>query len=229
MDDQTDIIQATPSDRAAEAFEALTTEVALLRSAIGGIAAERAAIPDYTQTLGEIAGGIGNTYQAVRRLCATPALKLTPEEIGQQISAAAQAAREQDRLLLLQALSALQRAVVDTKIWMDAVRTRRQQTAKLVKAAGAGAVLGALLWAVLPGAVIRQAPVSWAWQEKMAARSLHLSMWDAGERMMRLADPERWRQVVLDSAATPAKRPQTAVSAGQKLASRRWIARRAGH
>ena len=46
MDEQIDIIEATPSDRAAEAFEALGREVALLHSARAGIAAERAAIPD---------------------------------------------------------------------------------------------------------------------------------------------------------------------------------------
>jgi hypothetical protein len=191
MDDQTDIIEATPSDRAAEAFEALTREVALLRSAIGGLAAKRPAVPDYTQTLGEIAGGVDDTHQAVRKLYTAPALKLTPEDVARQITAAGQTACEQDRLLLRDALSALKGVVGDIKSWMEAARTRRQQTVRLVQASAAGVLLGALLWAILPGAIIRQAPVCWAWPEKMAARSLHLSMWDAGERMMLLADPER--------------------------------------
>jgi hypothetical protein len=151
MDEHTDIVEATPSDRAAEAFEALSREVALLRSAIGGLVAERAAMPDYTQTLGEIAGSVGDTYQAVRKLYTAPALKLTPEDVGRQITAAGQTAREQDRLLLRDALSALKGVAGDVKIWMEAVRTRRQQIVRLVQAGTAGVLLGALLWAASLG------------------------------------------------------------------------------
>ncbi len=228
MDDQTDIMEATPSDRAAEAFEALTREVALLRSAIGGLAGERAAIPDYTQTLGEIAGGVGETYQAVRKLYTAPALKLTPEDVARQITAAGQTACEQDQLLLRGAMSALKGVAGDIKSWMETVRTRRQQNVRLVQAGTAGVLLGALLWAIMPGVVIRQAPVSWAWPEKMAARSLGLSMWDAGERMMRLADPAQWRKVMADRAAMEDKTSKVAVATAPMKFRAGGVARRQG-
>ena len=60
--------------------------------------------------------------------------------------------------------------------------------------AAAGAFLiGILVCAVLPGAVDRSVPASWYWPERRATHSMRMEPWPAGERLMQLADPARWR------------------------------------
>jgi len=58
------------------------------------------------------------------------------------------------------------------------------------------AVAGIALCAILPGAVARSLPVSWAAPERIAARMLGTDMWSAGEDMMEKADRKRWTQIV---------------------------------
>ena len=63
-----------------------------------------------------------------------------------------------------------------------------------------------MLFAILPGAVARSLPVSWAVPERIAARMLGLDMWEAGQDMMAKADPERWREIAIrdrDCASRP--------------------------
>jgi hypothetical protein len=63
-------------------------------------------------------------------------------------------------------------------------------------------VVGALLWAIVPCAVARMAPASWGWLEKMAAKAMGRDLWDAGERMMMVGDPDRWQVLVAAAQST---------------------------
>lgn len=184
-----------PIDPAAVAFEALRREVALLNVALAGLAAERASGPDYSETLGEIAQGVRVAVGRIGKLAASPALAATPSEIAQQITAAGDEARRQDRATLHQAQEMLQRAAGDLRGWVDTARLASAQNWRLLQAALAGLVGGAIFSVSFPIIVAQAVPEQWAWPEKRAARVLHLDMWPAGERMLSIADPDRWREI----------------------------------
>lgn len=166
-------------DPAAAAFEALRREVALLSVAVAGLAAERAAAPDYSETLGEISKGVSVVGARLGKVMASPALALSPAEMARQIAAAGDEARRQDRAVLQQALDGLRRAIGDLDGWIDRARLASAQNWRLLQAALAGFLVGAVLGALLPGVVARAAPQSWAWPEKMAADVLRRDMWSA--------------------------------------------------
>lgn len=190
-----DIGSEPPVDPAAVAFEALRREVALLNVALAGLAAERASAPDYSETLGEIAQGVRVAVGRIGKLATSPALAATAAEIAQQIAAAGEDARRQDRATLHQAQEMLQRAASDLRGWVDTARLSSVQNWRLLQAALAGVIGGAVLGASFPVIVAEAAPEQWAWPERRAARVLHRDMWPAGERMLSVADPLRWREI----------------------------------
>lgn len=78
---------------AAAAFEALRREVALLNVAVGGLAAERAPAPDYSETLGEIAKGVSVAVGRLGKVMTSPAFALSPADLARQVAAAGEEAR----------------------------------------------------------------------------------------------------------------------------------------
>ena len=190
-----DIGSEAPVDPAAVAFEALRREVALLNVALAGLAAERASFPDYSETLGEIAQGVRVAVGRMGKLATSPALAATPAEIARQITAASDEARRQDRATLHQAQEALQRAAGDLRGWVDAARLASVQNWRLLQAAAAGVIGGAVLGASFPIIVAQAAPEQWAWPEKRAALMLRRDMWSAGEHLLATADLDRWREI----------------------------------
>ena len=94
---------------AAEAFEAMCVELALLRRAVEGLAAERGAIdfPDYTETLGRMQKGVDATADRIAAIndviARSPALAMTPEQMAQRIAAAGSAARREGQAALAKA------------------------------------------------------------------------------------------------------------------------------
>ncbi len=190
-----DIERDEPVDPAAAAFETLRQEVALLNAAVAGLAAERAPAPDYSETLGEIAKGMDTAVARIGKLASSPVLALTPAEVTRQITVAGAEVRQHDRVALHQAQEVLQRAAGDLRGWVDTARLASVQNWRLVQVALAGLVGGAALGASLPAVVTQIAPGQWAWPEKMAAGILRRDMWSAGERMLSVADPQRWRRL----------------------------------
>jgi hypothetical protein len=97
MEEETNQSQA-PADPAALAFEALREEVALVRRAVTGLAAEGAGIeiPDYSETLAKIVRESAATANSLKTLAAMPALRLTPHDWAHEIAAARAEARRID-------------------------------------------------------------------------------------------------------------------------------------
>jgi len=190
-----DIGSETPDDPAAVAFETLRREVALLNAAIAGLAAERAPAPDYSETLAEISRGVGVAVGRMGKLDSSPVLALSPVEMARQITAAGYEARRQDRALMHQAIDGLQRAALDLRGWIDTARLASVQNSRLLQLAMVGLVGGLILGANVPAVVTRAAPEHWAWPEKMAAHVLRRDMWSSGERMLSVADPQRWQEI----------------------------------
>lgn len=75
-------------------------------------------------------------------------------------------------------------------------RTGDEQNRWLLWTAIGGVILGITLWAAFGGALARATPDSWPWPESMAARTLGLPMWEAGQRMLRAADPAAFGALV---------------------------------
>ena len=193
---------------AAEAFEAMRGELALLRRAVEGLAAERGAIdvPDYTETLGRMQQGVDATADRIAVIndviARSPALAMTPEQMAQRIVAAGNAARREDQAALARARVMAELRAVAGSAWTRADQKNRQLWFGL-----GGVAIGIIAWAIVPGLVAREvAPASWQWPERIAARSLDLPRWEAGQRLMQSASPTAFRAIVAGDRIVTANR-----------------------
>lgn len=180
---------------AAHAFGELRAEISLLRRAVERLTDERTSQPDYAPSLEAIAKRLEDVCASVQRLSERPALKLTPEAMRQEIAAAAIASREGDRDMLRSAVASMNGAASNLSAALARARSAAEQNRELLRNRVAFAVAGMVTFAILPGAVARSLPVSWAVPERIAARMLGVDMWRAGQQMMAKADPERWEQI----------------------------------
>lgn len=198
-------------DAAAEAFNGLRAgverqgeEIALLRRAIEGLAAARAEVPDmveppdYSETLGKIIEGIAILMQEGVKLSEKPALKLTPETLAVQITAAGSRVRTEDRVLITEARRTLDDASRGLYGHIKEARGVAAQKRTLIQVGLGGIVVGALLWSVLPGFVARNvAPTSWHWPERMATVTLGTdTLWNGARRLGVAASPANWDRMV---------------------------------
>ncbi|QUD89550.1 DUF6118 family protein [Phenylobacterium montanum] len=199
MEQQSDLEE--PVDSAALAFEGLRREVALLNVAIGGLAAERASAPDYSESLAEIVQQVSRIAGGMGKLSGAPALQLTPDDVGRRIVLAGTEARRQEQAALQGAQASLERAAADLRGCAASARLAGVQNLRLLQVGAAALMVGAVLGVFLPGVVVRSVPGRWAWPEKMAAGLLHRDLWSAGERLLLVADPDRWGRIQIAQAS----------------------------
>lgn len=176
-------------DPAAAAFARLESEVGVVRRLV--------AANDNSATLGEIVSRLDKMVEAIKVLARLPALQFTPDEMAVRITAAGEKARAQDSATIGQARDRIDAASRQMERLVGMAATIREQRRLLLWATGGGALAGVLLWSFLPGTIARTMPAGWHWPERMAAHVLHLDRWDAGERLLVTADPERWHAVLL--------------------------------
>ena len=176
---------AEPQDAAAEAFEALRAEVAQLRMALEGLPTTA---PDYTPTLAAIA-------QSLAAMEAHPALRLTPDALASQVRQATEAAQQQGRRELANAVQRVDAAGADLERLAERQRTGREQVRQVAIMTAVGAVAGIIVWVCFSGPITRALPANWGAPERMAAATLRLQRWEAGERLMQSANPEAWARV----------------------------------
>jgi len=203
-------------DAAAEAFEGVRGELALLRRAIEGIAArdDRPEPPDYSETLGQITKLATATYQRAEIL-----RKAAEEEtVARQVAARVTGAVAEDRQAVKIAAGELRDATRALQGVTVSARRGDEQNRWLAWTAIGGIIVGMVVWAVFAGIVARAVPTSWQWPEKMAARSLAMPMWEGGQRMMRTAAPEAFANVAAADRIVTANRE--VVEACSKRATR---------
>lgn len=198
---------------AAEAFEAMRGELALLRRAVEGLAAERGGqdMPDYTETLGRMQQGVDATADRIAVIndviARSPALAMTPEQMAQRIAAAGNAARREDQAALAKAGEDKARVMAELRAISGSAWTRTDQKNRQLWFGLGGAAIGILAWSILPGLIAREiAPASWQWPERIAARTLDLPRWEAGQRMMQSASPAAFRAIVAGDRIVTANR-----------------------
>ncbi len=173
---------AEPQDAAAEAFEALRAEVAQLRVVLEGLPTTA---PDYSPTLAAIA-------QSLAAMEAHPALRLTPDALASQVRQASEAAQQQGRRELANAVQRVDAAGADLERLADRQRTGREQVRQVAIMTAVGAIAGVIVWVSFSGPIARTLPPSWSVPERMAAATLRLDPWTAGAQLMRTADRVSW-------------------------------------
>jgi hypothetical protein len=170
-----------------------------LRRAEQHLAGERAdiVIPDYGVTLNEMTKRIGAISESLKGIAGHPAMQMTPDNIGQRIAAAAEAARRSDQDRISQARSDLIHAAQEMCSVTAHARTAAEQRRQLYQVVGGALLAGILLWSFLPGTIARAMPESWHWPERMAARMVGaFPPWDAGARLMQSDSPDAWNALV---------------------------------
>ena len=198
-------------DAATEAFEQVRVaveqqrgELALMRRAIEGLAAERASIdvPDYSETLGHVVQGLdginGRLDQVTTAIVKSPALAMTPAQVSAQINRAAADLRSADHAALATATNEMKQQGRELRTVVQSALTARDQKNRQLWFGLGGLLIGILLWSFLPGMVAREiAPASWQWPERMATRVLaEATPWDAGQHLMASASRPSWEAIV---------------------------------
>jgi len=183
--------QPTPPEAnpAAAVFAQLVEEVGVVRRLV--------AANDNSATLGEIVQRLDNLTDVTRTLSRRPAMTLTPDKMAEQIASAAAKARAEDHEAMKQARERMEKAARLMEGQAARTVTAREQRRNLVWTGGGGLLAGVMLWSFLPGTIVRTAPASWHWPERMAAHVMRLDRWSAGERLLATADPDHWRAIVL--------------------------------
>jgi hypothetical protein len=187
---------APEADPAAHAFARLAEKVDLLEAAIAGLAAKRETVPDYSETLGEIAALLQKMREAINTLARRPAMTLTLDTMAEQIAAAGKAARAADSAAIAQARDRIDKAAARMEYLESTVATARKQRRRLVWTAGGGLLAGMLLWSILPGVTLRAMPQSWHMPENMARHIIgEPTLWEAGTRLMQADSPQAWNAI----------------------------------
>lgn len=187
-----------PSDPATDAFERLRLEVALLRRAVEGLAAYAGGEPiDYSPTLAELSSAVAEVDAKLGALGERPALALTPEQMGALL-------HQGTARLLAKPLAELERQRTALEQATELLRAARQADLARIRSwrhrasiAGASAVLGVLLAALLTGPLARALPSSWGVPERLAAATLAEPLAPAGDRLLRRGDPTGWHRLQL--------------------------------
>ena len=188
-----------PQDDPAAAFDRLRGEVSLLRSAIEGLTAARESIdiPDYEPTLARTEKVLTVLAEQFGLLRQSPAMTLTPENMGGRLNAAVVDSMNTLRSHAQASKSALDGTVNDLRSIIRSARHADDQDRRVYLFGGGGLVLGLLLYAVLAGPLARLAPASWQWPEKVATRVLaERTPWDAGQHLMASSSRESWAAIV---------------------------------
>jgi Family of unknown function (DUF6118) len=181
-------------DPAAKAFIEMRNALAGMTMAVNKMAGEWNAleIPDYTETLGNMATNFETLTEELEELAAKPALELTPEALAKQIAAAGAVARKAEQESLANATATFVKLGSEMAGFLTSARTENEQNKWVLGFGGLCLAFGLVAATVLPGPIYRAMPESWHWPEKRAANMLDRDMWEAGERFQAVADPKRW-------------------------------------
>jgi uncharacterized protein DUF6118 len=145
------------ADPAALAFEALREEVALMRRAVAGLAAERASIemPDYSETLAQIQQASVFSARKLKTLAELPILNASVWEWARAIEKEGEPARRDDRDALGKIHAQLQDVARNMSATLRSARTADVQRHWLLWTFSGGVLVGALLWEIALEPVVR--------------------------------------------------------------------------
>lgn len=215
--------QAPEEDSAEQAFAALRDEVAALRRGIELVHRQgQPAAPDYSPTLGEMAQELRAVGQRLAAIEGHPALRLTPGEIGQQVAAGVRQAGEDAAKGHAAAGARLDEAVRELRALIGAAHSQVAQQWRMLIAGVVGAVLGFVLWYPL----VWLTP--WGGGDRLAASLIGGGRWEAGQVLLREADPVSWDRIVRLTNACGAQATEVCAAAMAGNATKPGTAGRRG-
>lgn len=181
---------------AAAAFEALRAEVAALRRGVELVYRqgsqkdqEASASVDYSPTLGVIAKGLQAVEGRLALIEGKPGLELTPARFEADIRSAGHWAGEQGTAAVRMAASALDEARRELEDVLAGAREAREQRLWVGTAAVLGLAAGSVLW------LLAAAVLPWGMGTWLAATLVGGGRWEAGQTLMREADPKSWERM----------------------------------
>ena len=196
---------------AEQAFDALRVEVAALRGGIemlyrqvqqvaqqagqqSGTAA--GAGPDYSLTLGKMEQALGSIAGRLAEVERQPALRLTPAGLRTEIDQVATSAAQVVSRPFAETVADARAVTRELKALAGRVHERREQQQWLWTVGSMGAIGGVLLWFMLT------AFLPWGGGTGLASLA-YGGRWNAGEAMLRDANPAAWNRMVRVSNACP--------------------------
>lgn len=195
------------------AFEAMTRKLAGLTAAVEGFAARQQELHarDYGPDLVKIQEQWAEIVRAFRSLKEKPGIALTPETLAPQIAEAGERVRAADHQAWASAIRELGSAIQSLKSVVASAMKAETQKHWIIGAATGAVVVGFAFGTVVPTRIAQSVPESWHWPEQRAAQVLQRSEWDAGMRLLHVADPARVRR--LNDAAQPVEDNADALAA----------------
>jgi hypothetical protein len=127
---------------------------------------------------------------------AHPALRLTPQDLASQVRQTSEAAQQQGRRELANAVQRMDAVGADLERLAERQRTGREQVRQVAIMTAVGAVAGVIVWVCFSGPIARAFSAGWSVPERMAAATLRLDCWEAGARLMQNANPQGWAQLI---------------------------------
>jgi len=202
----------------AAAFQAMDRRLAGLTAAVDGLAVKLQEMHgrDYSPELAKIEGQFQAVRGAVKKFTELPAMVLTPEKIAAQIEVAGRVGRLADHQAWEGARRELQNAATSIDSVVTQARKGQEQKKRMTIAVNAALVVGLFSGGVGRDFIPWIAPLSWHWPEGRAAAILGRDKWAAGERLLEVADPERWRFVQAALRSIEDQSVETARSAHRK-------------
>jgi hypothetical protein len=187
------------------AFEAMGRRLAGLTAAVEGFAARQQELHarDYGPDLVKIQEHWAEIVRVFKTLKEKPGLALTPESIATQIDTASARVRTADHQAWNDAKRELGVAIQSLHDVVASAMKAETQKHWIIGAATAALVVGFAFGTVIPTRIAQSVPESWHWPEKRAAEVLLRGEWDAGMRLLQVADPAQLR--ALQEAARLAK------------------------
>jgi Family of unknown function (DUF6118) len=184
-------------DTATAAFVEMRDSFSTMARAVSSLSGEWKAlvIPDYSKTLEKVAMELKANADQLEEWAEKPALKLTPQALSDAIIKAGSAARADDHVALDRAIKALNQTEKDMTGALVSARTAQAQDKRLRRVSINCMIAGMIIWAIVPGPIIRAMPASWHLPERLAARAIGEDTWGAGQRLMMFADPKSWNAI----------------------------------
>jgi len=189
------------ADQTVQAFNDMSRKLAGLTAAVDGFAARQQELHarDYGPDLEKIRDGYDKVCGAINILAKRPAMALTPQDVAKQIEAAGTQGRADDHRAWTAASNALGGTVQELKGTVASAHSAETQQLWIAGAAALALVIGFAFGTVVPPVIAQLAPESWHWPEERAAAMLRRTPWDAGVRLMQVADPQQ-AQALADAA-----------------------------
>jgi len=188
-------------DQTVQAFNDMSRKLAGLTAAVDGFAARQQELHarDYGPDLEKIRESYDKVCGAINTLAKRPAMTLTPQDVAKQIEAAGTQGRADDHRAWTAASNALGGTVQELKGMVASAHSAETQQLWIAGAAALALVVGFAFGTVIPTRIAQAVPESWHWPEDQAAEILGRTRWDAGVRLMQVADPQQ-AQALADAA-----------------------------